>query len=91
MKFDDLLRYEDFNSLQTQDSRTGNSDQNVKGLTPDQYRSSAAGEYEEEKPLSLEKNKLKAVISELKTAQYLELSQIKGLISKLADVFRSMN
>ncbi len=91
MKFDDLLRYEGFNSLQTQDARTGNSDQNVKGLTPDQYRSTAAGEYEEEKPLSIEKNKLKAIIDELKTAHSLEKSQIDGFIGKLVDVFRSMN
>ena len=91
MKFDDLLKFEGFDSNQTQDAQTGNSDQYQKGLTPDQYRSTAASEYEEEKPYSREKNKLKQCIEELQTAKSLEDSQIKNLIHKLADVFRSMN
>jgi hypothetical protein len=91
MKFDDLLKFEGFDSMQTQDAQTGNSGQYDKGLTPSEYRSTAASEYEEEKPYSLEKNKLKQCMEELKTAKSLEESQIKNLIGKLADVFRSMN
>lgn len=95
MNFQQLLKFsEGFDSLQTQDSRTGNSGQNAnpeQSLSPNEYRSGAMGEYEEEKPYSLEKNKLKHVMEELKTAKSLEESQIKTLIGKLADVFRSMN
>ena len=92
MNFQQLLKFsEGFDSMQTQDSRTGNSDQYQKNLTPDEYRSTAASEYEEEKPHSLEKNKLKHVMEELKTAKSLEEAQIKTLIGKLADVFRSRN
>jgi hypothetical protein len=92
MKFQDLYRFDEgFDSLQTQDSQTGNSDQYQKGLTPDQYRSSGASEYEEEKPYSIEKNKLKAVIEELKLCKSMDKSQINTCIGKLADVFRSMN
>jgi len=94
MKFDDLLKFEGFDSLQTQDSRTGNSGQNAnpeQSLSPNEYRSGAMGEYEEEKPYSLEKNKLKHIMEELKAAKSLEEAQIKNLIGKLADVFRVMN
>jgi hypothetical protein len=94
MKFDDLLKFEGFDSNQTQDAQTGNSGQNANpgnNLSPDQYRSTAASEYEEEKPYSLEKNKLKHVMEELKAAKSLEEAQIKTLIGKLADVFRIMN
>jgi len=92
MNFEQLVAFkEGFDSLQTQDQQTGNSSQYDKNLTPDEYRSTAASEYEEEKPHSLEKNKLKQCIEELKTAETLEKSQISNLIGKLADVFRSMN
>jgi len=95
MKFDDLIKFEEgFNTLGTQDSRTGESGQNKnpgQSLSPNEYRSTAASEYEEEKPYSREKNKLKHCIEELKTAKSLEEAQIKNLIGKLADVFRSMN
>ncbi len=76
---------EGFNSNGSQEMPNA-QDQNY---TPAQYRS-AAGEHEEEKPGSIEKNKLKAVMDELKTANQLNDSQIRNLIGKLADVFRSM-
>lgn len=95
MDFDQLVKFEEgFNTLGTQDARTGESGQNKnpgQSLTPDEYRSTAASEYEEEKPYSREKNKLKQCMEELKTAKSLEEAQIKNLIGKLADVFRSMN
>ena len=94
MKFDDLIKFEGFDSLQTQDAQTGNSGQNPnpeQSLTPNEYRSGGMAEAEEEKPYSLEKNKLKDCIIELKTAKSLEQAQIKNLIGKLRDVFRHMN
>ena len=48
MKFEDLwtVHSEGFDSLQTQDSRTGNSQQNAKSLSPELYRSTGAAEGE---------------------------------------------
>jgi len=94
MKFDDLVKFEGFDSLQTQDAQTGNSGQNPnpeQSLSPNEYRSGGMAEAEEEKPYSLEKNKLKDCIIELKTAKSLEEAQIRNLIGKLKDVFRHMN
>ena len=92
MRFQDLYKFDEgFDSLQTQDSQTGNSSQYEKDLTPDQYRSNGMGEYEEDKPLSLEKNKLKQCIEELKLCKTLDKGQIDNFIGKLADVLRSMN
>ena len=95
MKFDDLLKVgEGFDSLQTQDSQTGNSQQHDKGLSPALYRSTGASEGEEnEKPGSIEQNKLSHVIDELKVYVNAGMNgdQIRNIIGKLADVHRSID
>jgi hypothetical protein len=95
MKFDDLLKVsEGFDSLQTQDSQTGNSNQIDKGLSPALYRSTGASEGEEnEKPGSIEKNKLVAVIDELKVYVRAGMTggQVENIIGKLSDVHRSID
>ncbi len=102
MKFESLFKYveEGFPSNGTQTSRgpegggagVGNGDQTTNtGLTPQQYRP-GAGEYEEERPKSLDANKLKSCIETLKTFQRTGMgpNDITNLIHKLADVEASM-
>ena len=82
MKFEDLwtIHAEGFDSLQTQDSQTGNSNQYDKGLNPALYRSTGASEGEEDKPGSIEKNKLVAVMDELKV--YIRAGMTGGQVEK---------
>ena len=102
MKFESLFKYveEGFPLNGTQTSRgpegggagVGNGDQTTNtGLTPQQYRP-GAGEYEEERPKSLDANKLKSCIETLKTFQRTGMgpNDITNLIHKLADVEASM-
>lgn len=96
MKFEDLwtIHAEGFDSLQTQDSQTGNSNQYDKGLNPALYRSTGASEGEEnEKPGSIEKNKLVAVMDELKVYIRAGMNggQVENIIGKLSDVHRSID
>ena len=95
MKFEDLwtIHSEGFDSLQTQDMRTGNSQQHDKGLSPELYRSTGAAEGEEDKPGSIEKNKLVAVIDELKVYVRAGMTggQVENIIGKLSDVHRSID
>jgi hypothetical protein len=82
--FQELVNFhENFNTQGSQDLPTGQN----QNYTPTEYRS----EHEEEKPGSREKNKLKAVIDELRVSSQLNSGQIKNLIGKLADVYRAMN
>ena len=95
MKFEDLwtIHAEGFDSLQTQDSQTGNSNQYDKGLNPALYRSTGASEGEEDKPGSIEKNKLVAVMDELKVYIRAGMTggQVENIIGKLSDVHRSID
>ena len=96
MKFDELwtIHTEGFDSLQTQDMRTGNSNQMQQGLTPANYRSTAAAEGEEDHgPISKEKANCSSIIEFLKTHREkgMNTSEIDNVISKLADLERQLS
>jgi|TARA_R100001463_G_scaffold81188_2_gene135740 hypothetical protein len=96
MKFDDLwtIHTEGFDSLQTQDNRTGNSNQYDQGLTPAEYRSTGAAEGEEDHgPVSKEKANASSIIELLKTHREkgMNTAEIDNVISKLADLERQLS
>ena len=92
MKFDELwtIHQEGFDSLQTQDAQTGNSQQHTnQGLTPAEYRSTAAAEGEEDHgPISKEKATAGTIIEFLKTHRQkgMNTAEIDNVISRLADL-----
>jgi len=96
MEFEQLFKFaEGFDSMQTQDGQTGNSGQNANpgnNLSPDQYRSTAASEYEEDKPFSKEKNELNSVIEMCKTFKSgMSKPDVDRVIHQLNDILRKMN
>jgi|TARA_R110000824_G_scaffold66592_1_gene172726 hypothetical protein len=98
MKFEDLwvIHTEGFDSLQTQDAQTGNSQQHTnQGLTPAQYRNTAAsaeGE-EDEGPTSNEEANARSILEFLKTfrGKGMDANDVDLVISKLVDLERKLD
>ena len=98
MKFEDLwvIHTEGFDSLQTQDAQTGNSQQHTnQGLTPSEYRSTAAtAEGEEDAgPTSSEEANVRSILEYLRTfrGKGMDANDVDLVISKLVDLERKLD
>ena len=98
MKFEDLwtIHSEGFDSLQPQDMRPGNSQQHTnQGLTPDQYRNTAASAEGEEDhgPTSREEANARSIIEFVSNfrGKGMSAADVDNVISKLVDLERKLD